>query len=347
MSITATQTAPGTTVGSPAGQPNETTPQTPQTPQDQSKQPKNPPDTRNPGSPATPKRSMIASGEAGDQGTEPGSPDSSGTKSSTPKSSSDDWRAGYSEDLRADKTLAQFNSLEDALRGHISLAKKLGGDKIPLPGKDAKPEDWNAFYNSIGRPEKPDGYKMPENLPDGVALDDSIISKFREHAHKQGLTANQFASAVRFQAEMVAAAQAEMVAAGDKLRGEALTKMKSELGSAFGDRMRAVGAFAKSHGGEEFLSFLDASLADGSKLGDNPAMIRFLSTVVGRMADDPIIGRGSNGMSMTPKEARETRAAYSSDFRAALLDRNHQDHAKAVKRNADLLDIEAQGLEAN
>lgn len=36
---------------------------------------------------------------------------------------------------------------------------------ITLPGKDAKPEDWKAFYKSIGAPETADGYALP--VPEG------------------------------------------------------------------------------------------------------------------------------------------------------------------------------------
>lgn len=36
---------------------------------------------------------------------------------------------------------------------------------VAIPGKDATPEDWAAFYKSIGAPESADGYELP--VPDG------------------------------------------------------------------------------------------------------------------------------------------------------------------------------------
>lgn len=48
---------------------------------------------------------------------------------------------------------------------------------LTLPGKDAKPEDWKAFYKTIGAPEKGDGYELtvpadgdPEFAKEGAAI---------------------------------------------------------------------------------------------------------------------------------------------------------------------------------
>ena len=41
-----------------------------------------------------------------------------------------------------------------------------------MPGKDAKPEDWAAFYKQLGAPEKAEDYKLP--VPDG---DDGAFAK--------------------------------------------------------------------------------------------------------------------------------------------------------------------------
>lgn len=67
------------------------------------------------------------------------------------------------------------------------------GNAIRVPGKDAKPEEIDAYLNKLGRPEKPDGYgfAMPKDLPEGLPYDEARAKDFAALAHQLGLTKAQ------------------------------------------------------------------------------------------------------------------------------------------------------------
>lgn len=84
--------------------------------------------------------------------------------------------------------------LEHLVDGYLSTQEKLNqlSTRTIAPDKDAKPEEWAAFYNKLGRPEKPDGYKFTrdgefKDLPTLPGLDEYTAAVF----HEAGLTPAQ------------------------------------------------------------------------------------------------------------------------------------------------------------
>ena len=78
-----------------------------------------------------------------------------------------------------------------------------------MPGKDATPEEWAAFYGQLGRPETPEGYELP--LPEG---DDGAFAKeMAPILHKHGVTAAQAKGLADDWNAMVQAQQAQAQAA--------------------------------------------------------------------------------------------------------------------------------------
>lgn len=73
---------------------------------------------------------------------------------------------------------------------------KLLGNAVRVPGKDAKPEEVEAFYEKLGRPKTADEYdfKPPENLPEDLPYDGERAKSFAGLAHKIGLTKAQAAA---------------------------------------------------------------------------------------------------------------------------------------------------------
>lgn len=68
--------------------------------------------------------------------------------------------------------------------------EKLVGSSIRIPGKDATPEEREAFLNKLGRPETVDGYEftVPKDLPEELPYDGERAKAYAAKVHELGLT---------------------------------------------------------------------------------------------------------------------------------------------------------------
>ena len=181
-----------------------------------------------------------------------------------------------------DKAGTAFAALDEDTRGWLqtkgladipSLAKsareseKLLGGMVKLPGKDATPEEREAFLNKLGRPEKVEGYQFtpPKDLPEGLPYDGDRAKAFAGVAHKLGITQEQAAGLHDwFMADSVNAfaGVGEAQKAAMQQKATAATEMLvKEWGPLDGDTAQANfeiadKVFTQVPGGQDFLKEL-------------------------------------------------------------------------------------------
>lgn len=214
-----------------------------------------------------------------------------------------------------------WKSANDALQSYANLEKTLGADKIALPGKDAKPEDWDAVWNKLGRPEKPDGYafQAPENLP---GYDQGFADWFRDTAHKAGLNGNQAAA---LHDAFVAFSEQEM-AAREEANREGEAKLRQEWGRAFDQKVALAKRATQAFGGDvEILDKLEGALGyDG--------VVKMFSAIGEAMGEDAIKGGGGSGFAMTPDAAKAEIAKIQGDSKSPYYDKMHPEHKLLVEK---------------
>lgn len=102
-----------------------------------------------------------------------------------------DWTATLPEDVRGLVQTKGWKQPADVLGSYQNLEKLLGADKagraLVPPKDDAPPEEWAQFYGKLGRPEKPDGYKLP--VPEGDTGE--FAKQAAAWMHDAGLTPKQ------------------------------------------------------------------------------------------------------------------------------------------------------------
>ena len=227
------------------------------------------------------------------------------------------------ESYREEKSLTNFNNMEDFVKSYLHAQKMVGADKIPVPNKHSTDEDWNEVFKRLGAPSSPDDYKYDFKDQE---LDQGQVSEFNKTAHKLGLLPKQAEGLIKFYNEMNAnnAASQEQQAADAQLNTE--TELKKEFGPQYAKRLDQAKKLALSSLGEEFLE--NTYLKDGSRLGDNLTVIKAFSNLADKLSEDEII-KGDGSDYMTAREIEKEIAELTSEG-SAYWQKGHPNHDKAV-----------------
>lgn len=91
-----------------------------------------------------------------------------------------------------------IDSMESLLKQFDNAQSLIGRKTIGVPGEGASEDEWNEFYNRMGRPEAPEKYEFePASVPEGLELPEEIKrtedeeKAIREIFHQAGLTKEQ------------------------------------------------------------------------------------------------------------------------------------------------------------
>ena len=150
----------------------------------------------------------------------------------------DNWKELLPEDLRHEPCLNSIKNFSALAQSYVHAQHKIGSNRITLPGENASEAEINEFYNSLGRPDKPEGYQYqvdPATLPEGVQFFDELLANFKSEAHKLGLTPNQFKGICDYQknlmAEQLNTNQLAVTQQRDIQYNESLKQLKTEYGN--------------------------------------------------------------------------------------------------------------------
>jgi hypothetical protein len=234
-------------------------------------------------------------------------------------------KSWYGEEMPLAKVLDGYSNLE-------KMVKAGPVDKIVRIPEEGDEEGASALWNKLGRPEKVDGYKVPDKAAEAFKTD-PVMQALPAFAHAQGFSQKQFESLLAFgqvQGEAVRAAEAERYKAeGTKASGE----LRAEWGNAFDRNIAAVDAlqekigmpddvfhyWAKTHGVKAVLAGLaqrGQGLVEAGYRGGSPT-------------------QQANFGALSPAEAKAElrRLGSDPDFQAKL--RRNDSIAMATKRQLD------------
>lgn len=197
----------------------------------------------------------------------------------------------------------KWDGLDKVLDSYRNLEKLTGVPPDKIMRVPEKPEDYEAIYNKLGRPEKPDLYgldKPPEGF-DPAKYDVEGAKAIAEVFHKVGLNPQQ-ARALQ-EAGIARAAEAEKAAA--VARQNAIADATKTLKSEWGDKFEA-----NLDASEAALDWLGASPELRGKLkatglNADVEMVKLLAKIGHAVADDKLEGSGEKSFgAMTPALAK-------------------------------------------
>lgn len=188
---------------------------------------------------------------------------------------------------------------KQVLDGYRNLEKLLGADKannaVIVPRADAKPEEWGAVWDRMGRPTAPDGYKGIENA--SPELQKAMFGKFYE----LGLSKTQGESVAQWISELGTQNQSQAQAEAQARFQQEDQAIKTEWGAAYTQNLAQAQAAARGLG-------LDAESIDkmSNALG-HKATMSLLQKIGSRMTEDSFVSGERTetfGNALTPGQAK-------------------------------------------
>lgn len=194
------------------------------------------------------------------------------------------WMSQLSDELKQNGELAKFEKLSDFGNAFLELKGK-ADNSIAVPGENATEEEIAAFYNRLGRPEKPDGYGFtaPE-LPKGMKIDQDLERNFKEMAHKIGLTKNQAVQLYGWYNQSMINAFTSQTDARKTALNKAEETLRREWGNDYNQNIELMKRAVEQFGGEDFKNIMRST-----GLGNDPVLIKTFYNIGKAMAEDTLI----------------------------------------------------------
>lgn len=250
------------------------------------------------GAPTTPAAGAAPVGSTGGTGN-PNPTQSGGTE----------WYSSFNPELKGYAELKQFKTPESVVDAYRNLEKLIGvkDQLLTVPQKDDDLAGWGEVYKRIGKPEKPENYKI--NVP--KEIENKEFSEWAQKAfHEANLTSKQAEAFVNKWVERVRGEQTRAAEAQSLKAKEQEAALKKEWGMAYEQNVQiAKRAMTGLELGADQIDALDAAL------GHDKTM-KLLQTIGSKLGEDSFVSASSSGAkfgAMTPDAARSRIAALRGD----------------------------------
>lgn len=212
------------------------------------------------------------------------------------------WRESFEDaDVKSSTSLDKFKGKDDreilghVAKAYVNLEKMPRGVAVPKDG--APKEEWDSFYEKLGRPKTVDDYKIDLKVPENIAWNKVAEKRILTKAHERGLT--------RAQAEGLLNDYLAIAQEGhDRLQQDvakdiesAYAEVQNEWGGLTDRNVSLVQRAVHEFGGADFKDFLDKS-----NLGNDPRFLKFVFRMSSPMLEHNLIK--GEGLGMRKDEAR-------------------------------------------
>lgn len=208
-------------------------------------------------------------------------------------------------------------ALERALKGELTAATKLGRNPSELMGAPTEGQDISEWLKSNGRalglPESPDGYefKLPEDMPKDLPIDDDMLAAYKAHAHESGLPPALAQQGVEFfakyQSDQFTKMEAKAATASEQLN----TELKEAWGGEYQQKQQMAVRNFQALAAKAKLTPDQAGLVAqklNQDLGD-ATLLKFFESMSPMLGEDTVLPpSGSNKPALALADAQQRKA---------------------------------------
>ena len=242
-----------------------------------------------------------------------------------------DFQSLIPEAYKDEKSLHNFSNMDDFVKSYLHSQKLVGADKIAIPNKYATDEDWKEVYKKLGTPETGEGYKY--KLPEDHKIEDDTLKSFSDEAAKLGLLPNQANGVMNYYNEIIKQGLSDQAAQQKTAQDEAVVELRKEFGASYQKEIQSAKNLVHATLGKEFID--NSLLQDGTRLGDNPTVIKAFAKLANKLSEDDIV-KGDVPSYLTTSDINKQIAALQQPG-SAYWDKRHLSHNDAVAEVQALL----------
>ena len=242
-----------------------------------------------------------------------------------------DFQSLIPEAYKEEKSLQNFANMDDFVKSYLHSQKLVGSEKINVPNKYATDEDWKEVYKKLGTPENADGYKY--DLPEDHRIEDDTLKSFSNEAVKLGLLPHQAQGIMKYYNSVINEGMNDQTAQMNVAHEESVKELRKEYGATFDRQIQSAKNLAHATLGKEFVT--DTILQDGSRLGDNPQVIKAFVNLANKLSEDVMV-KGDSVPFLTVPEINKQITALQQEG-SAYWDKRNPGHTEAVEEVAALI----------
>lgn len=211
------------------------------------------------------------------------------------------WRDAISDE-RLRQFAERFTSPAEIAKAAFDLRQKLS-NAVVLPGRDADPGDVLEFRRKLGVPHAPEHYAFAAAGNDGAdAADGAFRAAAAKAFHAAGVTSDQAQALALWWNAYAGDARLQSRSEAESQRARSEAALRRDWSGDYDRNMEIAARAARAFGGGALEELLNAALADGSRVGDQPAMMKAFAEIGRNLVEDDFHA-GSAGT--PPKTARE------------------------------------------
>lgn len=195
----------------------------------------------------------------------------------------EETRNAIPEEYRNDQNVTKYKTMDEFFKGHKNLVETVGKKGVILPGEKADPKEWEPVYNALGRPEKPEGYKltMPDKLHPSIKPTPESQADFFKEAHAAGISNKAADRLNSWYLTKISQLMSDQDALSQKAKDDAAASLTKEWGAETENNLKAAKMFVERIGGK------DAVDAFGD-LGNNPTVLKLIHKLSSSIGEDTI-----------------------------------------------------------
>lgn len=263
-------------------------------------------------------------GDGGDPGG--GTPDPTPAPAPAPELPADlpEWAKGIEADLMMDPVMKNVRDIPSLVKGYVHAQRLVGRDKVVVPTEKSKPEEWKAYFNKVGLPEKIDDYKV--DIKDSMFSPEQM-NKIKAMAYENNVLPHQFQKLMEtFGAEQNAIIEQQTKASEQSL-AEATEALKKEWGEGFQKNIHNARTVVKHFGGEDTLKYLEES-----GLANDVNLVKFLAGIGAKLNKEDTFQKDvSERFGLTKDEAKARLNNMYADTKHPMFNREDPRHDDALK----------------